>query len=95
MYWSDFHYITQTLFDLLPFGQLFGGSCFYVFSDYQLDPIADEAQRNLLFWSLGNVTTYNGQRTREITLFYDKTFFWHYIVPSREEEIKQHLLEGH
>ena len=42
-YWSNFHYITQTLFDLLPFGQLFRESHFYAFSDYQLDPIADEA----------------------------------------------------
>src|SRR5579863_8640619 len=95
MYWSNFHYITQTLFDLLPFSQLFGGSRFYAFSDYQLNPIANEAQRNLLFWSLGNITTFNRQCARELTLFYDKTFFWHYIVPAHEEEIKQHLLEGH
>ena len=94
-YWSNFHHITQTLFDLLPFGQLFGGSHFYAFSDYQLDQIANEAQRNLLFWSLGNVTTFNRQHTRELTLFYNDTFFWHYIIPSQEEEIKQHLLEGH
>ena len=42
-YWSNFHHITQPLFNLLPFGQLFRGSRFYAFSDYQLDPITEEA----------------------------------------------------
>ena len=66
-----------------------------MFSNYQLDPIAEGARRNLLFWSLGNVTTFMGQCARELTLFYDDTFFWHYVIPAQEEEIKQYLLEGH
>src|SRR5579863_9303546 len=85
----------QTLFDLLPFGQLFGENQFYAFTDYQLGPLADEARCNLLFWSLANVTTFMGQRAQELTLHYDNTFLWHYVVPACKIEIHNQLLEGH
>jgi len=87
-YWSDFHLITQALFDLLPFGQLFGGNQFYAFTNYQLGPLADEARRNLLFWSLANVTTFIGQRAHEIMLHYNDTVPSFGIMLSQPKKLK-------
>ena len=54
VYWSDFHFISKVLLDLLPFSRLLGGRHFYSYVDYQLGPITDEARRNLLYWALGD-----------------------------------------
>ena len=94
VYWSDFHFISKTLLNLLPFGQLLGGRHFYSYVDYQLGPIKDKARRNLLYWTLGDIRRFDGQPADQITLSYDKTFFQHYVVPPRHHEIITQLICG-
>ena len=94
VYWSDFHFISKNLLDLLPFGRLLGGRCFYSYIDYQLGPIKDEARRNLLYWTLGDVRRFDRQPADQITHSYDKTFFWHYIVPPQHHKIIIQLIRG-
>jgi hypothetical protein len=92
--WSDHHVITKPLFDLLPFGRTFDPTSFYAYVDYQLPTLADAASQNLLFWSLSGIRHHDGTTANQISLFYDDTFFWHYYVPEKREEIIEHLHNG-
>ena len=94
VYWSNFHFVSKTLLDLLPFGRLLGGRHFYSYVDYQLGPIKDKARRNLLYWTLGDVRRFDGQPANQITLSYDETFLWHYIIPLQRREIIIQLICG-
>ena len=94
VYWSNFHFISKNLLDLLPFGWLLGGRRFYSYVNYQLGPIKDKARRNLLYWTLGDVRRFDGQPANQITLSYDETFFWHYVVPPWHQEIVTQLICG-
>jgi len=47
-----------------------------------------------LYWSLSGAQHYNGDTATTITLFFDKTFFWHYYVPTKNQEIIQSLQNG-
>ena len=94
VYWSDFHFISKVLLDILPFGCLLIGRRFYAYVDYQLGLLADEAQRNLLYWALGDVRRFDRAPADQITLSYNKTFFWHYVVPPWHHKIITQLICG-
>ena len=79
-YWSDYHLISQSLLDYLPFGRSLGPTTFYQYIDYQFDNLLIEARRNLLFLSLSGANHFNQTPVTQTTLFFDETFFWHYYI---------------
>jgi len=93
-YWSDYHLISQSLLNSLPFGRSLGPTTFYQYIDYQFDNLLIEARRNLLFWSLSGANHFNQTPVTQTTLFFDETFFWHYYIPVRTREITEALLQG-
>ena len=42
-YWSDYHLISQSLLNQLPFGRSLGPTTFYQYIDYQFDNLLIEA----------------------------------------------------
>ena len=92
--WSDINQVPKTLIDLLPFGQTLHPLRFYSFIDYQLDDLVDAASNTLLYWSLAGIQQFNGEPATQITLFFDDTFFWHYVIPAKEPEILETLQNG-
>ena len=80
-YWSKQHLVTQDLLDLLPFGRVLSATAFYHYTDFQLDDLVAEAQRNLVLWALTGVHQYNGTLVDQLSLFHDDTFLWHYSIP--------------
>jgi len=86
-YWSEQHFITKELLDLVPFGEILSDIHFYSYIDYSLDELVSKANSTLLYWRLSGVTQYDGTPLDQISLFYDETFLWHYSVPSYQEEI--------
>ncbi len=93
-YWSDYHLITQSLLNHLPFGRSLGPTTFYQYIDYQFDNLLIEARRNLLFWSLSGANHFNQIPVTQTTLFFDETFFWHYYIPVRTRAITEAILQG-
>jgi len=94
-YWSEQHFITQSLIELLPFGEILSDIRFYAYVDYSLDELISKANQTLLFWRLSGITQYNGTPVTQLSLFYDKTFLWHYSAPSYREEIRSQIQSGH
>jgi len=94
-YWSEQHFITQELLDLIPFGEILSDICFYSYVDYSLDKLISKANQTLLYWRLSGVTQYDGTPLDQLSIFYDKTFLWHYSTPSYQEEICLQLQSGH
>ena len=93
-YWSEQHLITQDLLDLLSFGRVLSATAFYHYTDFQLDDLVAEAQRNLILWALTGVHQYNGILVDQLSLFHDNTFLWHYSVPLQRQEIISHIQQG-
>ena len=93
-YWSEQHLITQDLLDLLSFGRVLSATAFYHYTDFQLDDLVAEAQRNLILWALTGVHQYNGILVDQLSLFHDNTFLWHYSVPLQHQEIISHIQQG-
>jgi len=58
-YWSNHHFIAQSLLDQLPFGEILGSYCFYQYINYQLPSLLEAARRNLLYWTLTTIHQYN------------------------------------
>jgi len=54
-YWSEQHFITQELLDLIPFGEILSDICFYSYVDYSLDELVSKANQMLLYWRLSGV----------------------------------------
>jgi len=48
-YWSEQHFITQELLDLIPFGEILSDICFYSYVDYSLDELVSKANSTLLY----------------------------------------------
>jgi len=94
-YWSEQHFITKELLDLIPFGEILSNIHFYSYIDYSLDKLISKANQTLLFWRLSGVTQYDGSPLDQLSLFYDETFLWHYSTPSYWEEIRSQLQLGH
>ena len=94
-YWSEQHFITQGLLELLPFGEILSNIRFYSYVDYSLDELISKANQTLLYWRLSGVTQYDGSPLDQLSLFYDETFLWHYSAPSYREEICSQLQSGH
>jgi len=94
-YWSEQHFITQSLLELLPFGEILSDICFYSYVDYSLDKLISKANQTLLYWRLSGITQYDGTPVTQLSLFYDETFLWHYSTPSYREEIRSQLQSGH
>jgi len=82
MYWSEQHFLTQELLDLIPFGEILSDICFYSYVDHSLDELVSKANSMLLYWRLSGVTQYDGTPINQLSLFYDETFLWHYCAPS-------------
>jgi len=95
MYWSEQHFITQGLIELLPFREILSDICFYSYIDYSLDELISKANQTLLYWRLSGITQYDGTPVTQLSLFYDETFLWHYSAPSYQEEICSQLQSGH
>jgi len=95
MYWSEQHFITQELLDLIPFGEILSDIRFYSYVDYSLDKLISKANQTLLFWRLSGITQYDGTPVTQLSLFYDETFLWHYSVPAYWEEIRSQIQSGH
>ena len=93
-YWSELHFITQELLDLLPFGRVLGATAFYRFVDFQFEGLISAVQTNLTLWALIGVRQFRGDLVNQLALFFDSTFFWQYCVPPVWEEILRHLQEG-
>jgi len=55
MYWSEQHFITQELLDLIPFGEILSDIHFYSYIDYSLDELVSKANQTLLYWRLSGV----------------------------------------
>jgi len=94
-YWSEQHFITQELLDLIPFGEILSNIRFYSYVDYSLDELVSKANSTLLYWRLSGVTQYDGTLVNQLSLFYSETFLWHYSAPSYQEEICSQLQSGH
>jgi len=94
-YWSEQHFITQGLLELLPFGEILSDICFYSYIDYSLDKLISKANQTLLYWRLSGITQYDGTAVTQLSLFYDETFLWHYSAPSYWEEIRSQIQSGH
>jgi len=94
-YWSEQHFITQELLNLLPFGEILSNIRFYSYVDYSLDELVSKANSTLLYWRLSGVTQYDGTPIDQLSLFYDKTFLWHYSTPLYQEEIRSQIQLGH
>jgi len=94
-YWSEQHFITQGLIELLPFGEILSDIRFYSYVDYSLDELIGKANQTLLYWRLSGVTQYDGTPLDQLSLFYNETFLWHYSTPSYREEIRLQLQSGH
>ena len=95
MYWSEQHFITKGLLELLPFGEILSDIHFYSYVDYSLDKLISKANQTLLYWRLSEVTQYDGTPLNQLSLFYDETFLWHYSTPSYQEEIHSQIQSGH
>ena len=48
----------------------------------------------MLYWTLGDIRRFDGLPADQITLSYDETFFWHYVVPPQHHEIITQLIRG-
>jgi len=94
-YWSEQHFITQGLLELLPFGEILSDIRFYSYVDYSLDELISKANQTLLYWRLSGITQYDGTPVTQLSLFYDETFLWHYSAPSYQEEIRSQIQLGH
>jgi len=94
-YWSEQHFITQELLDLIPFGEIFSDIHFYSYVDYSLDKLVSKANSTLLYWRLSGITQYDGTPVNQLSLFYDETFLWHYSTPLYWEEIHSQIQSGH
>jgi hypothetical protein len=94
-YWSNNSSVPQPLLDILPFGQALSLLAFYQYVDFQLPELVERCLATFLFWSLGRTLQFATASTNQITLFYDKTFFWHYFVPVRRQEIIDTFRTGH
>ena len=93
-YWSEQHLVTQELLDLLPSGRVLSATAFYHYTDFQLDDLVAEAQRNLVLWALTGVHQYNGLLVDQLSLFHNDTFLWHYSIPLQCQEIISHIQQG-
>jgi len=94
-YWSEQHFITQGLLELLPFGEILSDIRFYSYVDYSLDELISKANQTLLYWRLSGITQYDRAPVTQLSLFYNETFLWHYSVPSYREEICSQIRSGH
>jgi len=94
-YWSEQHFITKELLDLISFGEILSDIHFYSYIDYSLNKLISKANQTLLFWRLSGVTQYDGSPLDQLSLFYNETFLWHYSAPSYWEEICSQLQSGH
>jgi len=94
-YWSEQHFVTQSLIELLPFGEILSDIRFYSYIDYSLDELISKANQTLLYWRLSGITQYDGTAVTQLSLFYDETFLWHYSAPSYWEEIRSQIQSGH
>jgi len=95
MYWSEQHFITRSLLELLPFGEILSDIRFYSYVDYSLDELVSKANQTLLYWRLSGITQYDGTPMTQLSLFYDETFLWHYSAPAYREEIRLQIQSGH
>ena len=95
MCWSEHHLVPQDLLDVLPFGCPFGAISFYRYIDYQLVDILTAARRCTAYWLLSSAHNFDQTPVTQLSLFYDKTFFWHYYVPSIRQEIITQIQAGH
>ena len=93
-YWSELHFITQELLDLLPFGRVLGATAFYRFVDFQFEGLISAVQTNLTLWALIGVRQFRGDLVDQLALFFDSTFFWQYCVPPVQEEILCNYKKG-
>ena len=91
MYWSELHFITQELLDLLPFGRVLGATAFYRFIDFQFEGLISAVQTNLTLWALIGVRQFCRDLIDQLALFFDSTFFWQYCVLPVQEEILRQL----
>jgi hypothetical protein len=93
-YWSEIHFIPESLFRLLPFGIALGPTPFYQFIDFRLSTLVNLARLAQTYWRINPVYTYAEELVSELTLSVDDTFFWHYYVPAKTQEITEALLQG-
>ena len=93
-YWSELHFISEPLFQLLPFGCALGPMDFYHFIDYEYERVVNLTGQTREYWETHPTFTYNQELISELTLSIDDASFWHYYIPSRTREITEALLQG-
>jgi hypothetical protein len=93
-YWSEIHFVTEDLLNLLPFGRALGPTKFYEFVDLRFPTLLSFARQTLNYWEGSPVYTYNQDPVKELTLSFDETFFWHYYTPAKTQEITRSILQG-
>ena len=93
-YWSENHFIPQPLLAILPFGRTLGPSAFNSYVTWQRPEIVEASRRSLLYWSLVNNRSLPNLLAEQTTLFHDDTFFWHYYVPAKNQEIVESIQNG-
>ena len=93
-YWSELHYISEPLFQLLPFGRALGPTEFYHFIDFEYERVTRLTEQTREYWAEHPTYTYNQELVSALTISIDDTFFWHYYTPARTREITEALLQG-
>ena len=93
--WSEHHLVLQDLLDILSFGCPLGAIGFYCYIDYQCADILTAARRCIAYWLLSHAHNFDQTPVTQLSLFYDKTFLWHYYVPSIWQEIITQIQAGH
>ena len=94
-YWSEHHLVPQDLLELLPFGRPLGAIGFYWYLDYQLGDLLSATRHCTAYWQLSDARNFDQSPITQIALFYNETFFWHYQVPSVQQEIITQIQAGH
>ena len=93
-YWSELHFLPKALIDFLPFGSALGPIKFYELVDYQFARLINLSRQAKIYWTLNPTHSYNQTLVQDITLSFDDTFFWHYYIPAKTQEITESLLQG-
>jgi len=94
-YWSEYHLVPQDLLDILPFSHPFSAICFYHYINYQLVNLLSAARCCTAYWQLSGTHNFDQSPATQISLFYNKTFFWHYFILLVWPEIITQIQSGH
>ena len=92
--WSEHQLIPRPLLALLPFGRTLDPVQFDQYLVWVLPEIVEASQRSLLYWTIISDQDSRNLLDEQVTIFFDETFFWHYYISAKIEEIIQSIQDG-